>query len=93
VHTITSDNGKEFAKHESVAEKLNAGYYFARPYHSRERGVNKNYKRLLRQYFPKKHLLMTKPMSILKRFSTNSIIEKGNDKVFFLLFYIFKFYY
>ena len=54
VHTITSDNGKEFAKHELVAKTLDASFYFATPYHSWERGVNENYNRLLRQYFPKK---------------------------------------
>jgi IS30 family transposase len=54
VHTITSDNGKEFAKHELVAQALDAPFYFATPYHSWERGTNENYNRLLRQYFPKK---------------------------------------
>lgn len=54
VHTITSDNGKEFAKHELVAQALDASFYFATPYHSWERGTNENYNRLLRQYFPKK---------------------------------------
>lgn len=54
VHTITSDNGKEFAKHEVVAQALDARCYFATPYHSWERGTNENYNRLLRQYFPKK---------------------------------------
>lgn len=54
VHTITSDNGKEFAKHELVSKALKAEFYFANPYHSWERGANENYNRLLRQYFPKK---------------------------------------
>jgi IS30 family transposase len=54
VHTITADNGKEFAKHEMVTQALEADFYFATPYHSWERGVNENYNRLLRQYFPKK---------------------------------------
>jgi len=54
VHTITSDNGKEFAKHEFVAKALDTSFYFATPYHSWERGVNENYNRLVRQYFPKK---------------------------------------
>lgn len=54
VHTITSDNGKEFAQHELVAKALDTSFFFATPYHSWERGVNENYNRLLRQYFPKK---------------------------------------
>jgi len=36
-HTITFDNGKEFAEHEKMAAKLKADIYFANPYHSWER--------------------------------------------------------
>jgi IS30 family transposase len=54
VLTITGDNGKEFADHESIAVALDAGFYFARPYHSWERGTNENTNGLIRQYFPKK---------------------------------------
>ncbi len=32
VHTITSDNGSEFAEHQYMAKKLNADFYFAHPY-------------------------------------------------------------
>lgn len=53
VHTITSDNGKEFAGHEAIAEALAAEFYFAHPYHSWERGLNENTNGLVRQYFPK----------------------------------------
>lgn len=53
VHTITSDNGKEFARHQEVAQALGAQFYFARPYASWERGTNENTNGLLRQYFPK----------------------------------------
>ena len=53
VHTITSDNGKEFAAHEGIAELLNASFYFAHPYHSWERGTNEKTNGLVRQYFPK----------------------------------------
>jgi IS30 family transposase len=34
IHTITADNGKEFARHKEIAKGLNAEFYFARPYHS-----------------------------------------------------------
>ena len=54
VHTITSDNGKEFAKHESIAINLDAQFLFAHPYASWERGFNENINELIRQYFPKK---------------------------------------
>jgi IS30 family transposase len=53
VHTITSDNGKEFAGHQHVARKLDTGFYFATPYHAWERGLNENTNGLVRQYFPK----------------------------------------
>jgi IS30 family transposase len=53
VYTITSDNGKEFASHESIATQLNASFYFAHPYRSWERGTNENTNGLVRQYFPK----------------------------------------
>jgi len=53
IHTITADNGKEFAGHEQVAESLGIDYYFAHPYHSWERGSNENLNGLIRQYFTK----------------------------------------
>lgn len=53
IHTITSDNGKEFSYHQSIANQLKIDYYFARPYHSWERGANENLNGLVRQYFPK----------------------------------------
>lgn len=54
IHTITSDNGTEFAAHMQVSAALECRYYFARPYHSWERGSNENYNGLVRDYFPKK---------------------------------------
>jgi len=53
VKTITFDNGKEFTLHEKIAKVLNCKTYFAKPYHSWERGQNENANGLLRQYFPK----------------------------------------
>jgi transposase, IS30 family len=40
IKTITADNGKEFALHEEIAKDLMLNFYFARPYHSWERGAN-----------------------------------------------------
>jgi transposase, IS30 family len=54
VHSITFDNGKEFAMHLEIAKYLNTETYFAKPYHSWERGTNENTNGLIRQYFPKK---------------------------------------
>lgn len=53
VHTITSDNGREFAGHEAISKQLKADFYFAHPYASWERGTNENTNGLIRQYFPK----------------------------------------
>lgn len=53
IETITYDNGKEFAGHAQIAAKLGAQVYFAKPYHSWERGLNEHTNGLIRQYFPK----------------------------------------
>ncbi len=54
VHTLTTDNGREFAQHERIASTLNADFFFAHPYSSWERGANENMNGLIRQFFPKK---------------------------------------
>lgn len=53
IFTITADNGKEFAQHKTISEILDINFYFARPYHSWERGANENLNGLIRQYIPK----------------------------------------
>jgi IS30 family transposase len=53
IHTITADNGREFAYHAEIAEALDTKVYFAHPYSSWERGANENSNGLLRQYVPK----------------------------------------
>lgn len=55
LNTITTDNGKEFANHKNIANALQIDFYFAKPYHSWQRGANENLNGLIRQYFPKKH--------------------------------------
>lgn len=52
-HSITFDNGKEFSKHEQITKKTGLSCYFARPYHSWERGLNEHTNGLVRQYCPK----------------------------------------
>ena len=54
VHTITADNGKEFAAHQEISCLLEADFFFAHPYAAWERGSNENMNGLLRQYFPKR---------------------------------------
>lgn len=53
VLTLTFDNGKAFAGHQTVAKRLKAECFFAEPYSSWQRGCNENLNRLIRQYFPK----------------------------------------
>ena len=53
IETITYDNGKEFASHAEIVAALGAKSYFAKPYHSWERGLNEHTNGLVRQYFPK----------------------------------------
>ncbi|MDC1206881.1 IS30 family transposase [Akkermansiaceae bacterium] len=54
LHTLTFDNGKEFAAHAVIDAILDCQSYFAHPYSSWERGLNENTNGLIRQYFPKK---------------------------------------
>ena len=56
-HTLTLDNGLEFAKHEMISDTIGINIYFAKPYHSWERGTNENTNGLIRQYFPKNKTL------------------------------------
>lgn len=51
--STTFDNGKEFAGHEEIAETLGMDIFFARPYHSWERGTNENTNGLIRRLHPK----------------------------------------
>ena len=53
VHTITFDNGKEFAAHQDIAHALKAKIFFATPYHAWERGLNENTNGLIRDSLPK----------------------------------------
>ena len=55
MHTITYDNGFEFARHGLINELLECESYFYKPYRSWETGGVENYNGLFRQYFPKGH--------------------------------------
>jgi IS30 family transposase len=52
-HSLTLDNGREFARPIELERKLDLPIYFAHPYHAWERGTNENLNGLLRQYLPK----------------------------------------
>jgi IS30 family transposase len=73
--TITSDNGKEFAKHKTIAESLDIDYYFANPYCSWERGANENLNGLVRQYFPK-----GSDFSLITQEQVDIVVQKLNSR-------------
>ena len=89
-HTITYDNGSEFADYEMIERDAKITVYFAYPYHSWERGTNENTNGLLRQFFPKKssfthitqkkleevvHLINTRPRKRLDYLSPAEIFN------------------
>ena len=53
VHSITADNGTEFAGFKRMEKGLDTEVFFAHPYSSYERGTNENTNGLIRQYYPK----------------------------------------
>ena len=69
VHTITFDNGKEFAAHQDIAHALKAKIFFATPYHAWERGLNENTNGLIRDLFPKGTDFLRSPTPRLPRTS------------------------
>jgi len=72
IETITYDNGKEFASHAEIVAALGAKSYFAKPYHSWERGLNEHTNGLVRQYFPKGTDFSTLSNADVQRSRTNS---------------------
>ena len=68
--SLTLDNGKEFARHEEMARTTNMDVYFARPYHSWERGANENVNGLIRRLHPKKSSFTDIGRTELKRIDT-----------------------
>jgi IS30 family transposase len=52
-HSLTLDNGREFARPAELERRLRLKVFFAHPYHAWERGTNENTNGLLRQYLPK----------------------------------------
>lgn len=53
IKSITLDNGTEFHGYEGVEKQSGIPFYFAKPYHSWERGTNENTNWLFRQDLPK----------------------------------------
>ena len=78
--SLTFDNGKEFAEFCQLEQALGLKVYFAKPYHSWERGTNENRNGIVRRVLPKgrsfedilnaeleriDHLLNDRPMKCL----------------------------
>ena len=70
-HTITGDNGKEFAEHERIAQDLDVDFFFAHPYAAWERGANENMNGLVRQYIPKNRELTSVTENELEQIMIN----------------------
>ena len=51
--SLTFDNGKEFAAFKQLVQALGLEVYFAKPYHSWERGTNENRNGIVRKVLPK----------------------------------------
>lgn len=75
VKTITSDNGKEFSKHQEIAQKLETDFFFADPYSPWQRGLNEYNNKLIRQYLPKKT-----DFNLINNNTINMIISKLNNR-------------
>ena len=75
VKTITADNGTEFHGYADIESATNVKFYFAKPYHSWERGTNENTNGLIRQYIPK-----GQSMEHLTQKDCNRIAAKLNNR-------------
>jgi transposase, IS30 family len=90
--SLTLDNGKENAKHETITSKSGTKVYFCNPYSSWERGSNENTNGLIRGYLPKKtdfakvsekriqeieHLLNSRPRKRLNYLTPLEVFSKS----------------
>ena len=75
VLTVTLDNGREFSQHDVMSDTLNTDVYFAKPYHSWERGLNENTNGLVRQYFPKRI-----PFDSITEYDLQRVARKLNNR-------------
>lgn len=75
VYTVTSDNGREFAGHETIAKNLQADFYFAHPDSSWERGTNENTNGLIRQCFPK-----NRDFTTITQQEIDTVMERLNNR-------------
>lgn len=53
IKTMTFDNGKEFSKHQDIADKHGVKTFFTRPYTSQDKGTVENRIGVIRRWLPK----------------------------------------
>ena len=70
VHTITADNGTEFADHQNITKLLKTKFFFTHPYSSWEKGLIENTNKLVRQYIQKEQILMLSNNRKSKKYNT-----------------------
>ena len=69
-HTITVDNGKEFARFDEIENDTGAEVYFAHPHSPWERGLNENTNGLIREFIPKKSDFATLSDAYIRQVTT-----------------------
>jgi IS30 family transposase len=75
VHTITTDNGPEFADHMRISRKMKSPIYFAHPYCSWEKGSIEHANKLIRQYVYKES-----DLTVYSQHQLTQIQHKINDR-------------
>lgn len=75
IQTVTADNGSEFHDYERIEKLTGAIFYFAKPYHSWERGTCENTNGLIRQYIPKRL-----SMGRVSQWDCNAIARRLNSR-------------
>ena len=75
IRTITADNGSEFHNYKRVESLTGVKFYFAKPYHSWERGTSENTNGLIRQYLPKQASMVD-----VTQWDCNAIAQRLNSR-------------
>ena len=75
VHSITGDNGTEFADHQNISKLLKTQFFFTHPFSSWEKGLIENTNKLIRQYIPEKQTLIRLINNKLQKYNIKSTID------------------